>query len=145
MKLRSRVSTRRLKRVSVLASNFSGPEFPEFDPTPSPIGFDLDEDRSPGLSLPIILFSAACGLGLGIIVLYLTYRMLLLGLPMSAGIATLVVLGTLSVTGGGLSALTRSNPVANIVASCGLIVLAVLFFGFCSLVGALAAALLLNL
>jgi hypothetical protein len=119
---------------------------PDFLETPDDPLFDHDAelDLPAGPSLPIILFSAACGVGAGVIVFYIAYRMLMLSLPLSAGITTLLLLAVLSVVAGGLSALARSNPMANIVFGCGLIVLTVSFFGFCSLVGAFAAILLVN-
>lgn len=107
--------------------------------------FDLDDLRAAGPSLPIILFGTACGVGGGVIVLYLAYRVILFTLPVSAGIATFVLLAVLGSVAGGLSVLTRSHALANIVFSCGLILLTVFFFGLCSLVGALAATLILNL
>lgn len=121
------------------------PEFLEDPDDQTSLDFQPEADYPAGPSLPIILMSAACGIGAGIIVFYIAYRMLILSLPLSAGIATLCLLGVLSVTAGGLSALTGSSPLLNITFGCGLIVLTVLFFGFCSLVGALAAALMLAL
>jgi hypothetical protein len=120
---------------------------PDFFETPDdPLhDFEPDVDLPAGPSLPIILFSAACGIGAGIIVFYVAYRMLVLSAPLSAGMATLFLLGVLSVVAGVLSALTRSSPLANIIFGCGLIVLTVAFFLFCSLVGALAAALMLSI
>jgi hypothetical protein len=128
-----------------LAPDSLTPDFLEDPDDQTPLDFEPEADYPAGPSLPIILISAACGIGAGIIVLYVAYRMLLLSLPMSAGVATLCLLGVLSVTAGGLSALIRSNPLLNIVFGCGLIVLTVTFFGFCSLIGALAAMLLLSL
>ncbi|HMN28751.1 MAG TPA: hypothetical protein PKE45_11430, partial [Caldilineaceae bacterium] len=112
---------------------------PEFHEKPDDQLLDLDPevDFPAGPSLPIILFSAACGIGAGVIIFYVAYRMLFMSLPLSAGVATLFLLGTLSLVAGLLSALTRSNPVANIVFGCGLIALTATFFAFCSLVGAL--------
>lgn len=121
------------------------PDFLEDPDDQTPLDFEPEAEYPAGPSLPIILVSAACGIGAGIIVFYIAYRMLILNLPLSAGIATLCLLGILSVTAGVLSALTRSSPMLNIVFGCGLIVLTVSFFVFCSLVGALAATLLLAL
>jgi hypothetical protein len=120
---------------------------PEFHETPDDQLLDLDPevDLSTGPSLPIILFSAACGIGAGVIIFYVAYRMLIMSLPLSAGVTTLFLLGTLSLVAGVLSVLTRSSPLANIIFGCGLIILVVAFFIFCSLVGALAAALMLSL
>lgn len=97
-----------------------------------------------GPSLPVILFSAACGVGSGIIALYLAYRILLFDLPVSAGVATLVMLAVLGGSAAGLSVVTRSSAVANVALGCGLVVVTMLFFAFCSFVGALTATLLLN-
>jgi hypothetical protein len=126
-----------------LAPDSLTPDFLE-RPDEPPFELEPEVDLPAGPSLPIILISAACGIGAGIIVFYITYRMLLLGAPLSAGIATLVLLAILSMVAGVLSALTRSSPLANIIFSCGVIALTIAFFGFCSLVGALAAALLLS-
>jgi hypothetical protein len=128
-----------------LAQDFPKPDLLDTPDDLSPLDLDLADERQTGPSLPIILFSTACGVGSGIIVLYLTYRVFLFTLPVSAGIATFCLLAVLGVTGGGLSALTRSSAIANIAFSCGLIVISVFFFGFCLLVGALAATLILNL
>lgn len=50
----------------------------------------------------------------------------------------------LGMVGAGLSAVTHSRTtLPNIVISCGLIFLALLFFGLCTVFGALAATLLL--
>lgn len=97
------------------------------------------------ISWPIIFFSTACGVGLGILALYIAYRMIRLPLPWSAGLATLCMIGVLGGMSAGLSILTRSHTIANVALSCGLIVVTLLFFGLCSFVGALAATLLLTL
>jgi hypothetical protein len=129
-----------------LAQDFDRTDALDFDADTNPFDHTLfaeDEPRSP--SLPIILFSAACGISSGIIALYVAYRLILLSLPWSAGVATLVMLGVLSLTSAGLSSLTRSHLLANTAFSCGLLLLALFFFGLCSFVGALAATLLLTL
>lgn len=126
-----------------MAPDLPTPDFLEIPDDPSLLDFDPDADGPVGPSLPIILFSAASGIGVGIIAFYITHRLLVLNLPLSAGLATLLMLGILGVTSGGLSLLTRSNSPVNIVFSCGLLVMVIAFFGFCSLAGALAAALLL--
>jgi hypothetical protein len=128
-----------------LAPDFLTPDF--FDPNEeiNPLDLALDEIRPIGPSLPVILFSAACGIGSGIIGLYLAYRVLLFTLPVSAGLATLCMLAMLGGVAAGLSAVTRSNGMANIAFSCGLVMVTVLFFAFCSLLGAFAATMLLRL
>lgn len=129
-----------------MAQDFSRTDTLDFDADSNPfdpIDFAEDEPRTP--SLPIILFSAACGMSGGIVVLYIAYRLVQLTLPWSAGLATLVMMGILGVTSAGLSLLTRSHTVANVALSCGLLLLALFFFGLCSFVGALAATLLLTL
>jgi hypothetical protein len=128
-----------------LAQDFPTPDFLDTPDDLSPLDLELADEHPKGPSLPIILFGTACGVGSGIIALYLTYRVFVFTLPVSAGIATFCLLAVLGSTAGGLSAVTRSNAIANIVFSCGLIVISVFFFAFCSLVGALAATLILNL
>lgn len=125
-----------------MAPDFPTPEHIETPDDSTLFAADSATEYAAGPSLPIILFSAAGGLGVGVIAFYVTYRSLLLELPLSAGITTLTVLAVLSMLSGGLSALIRSNALLNTLFSCGLIVLMVLFFGFCSLLGALSAALI---
>jgi len=97
-----------------------------------------------GPSLPVILMSAACGVALGIIGLYLTYTVAGWGLPASVFVAALGASAGLGIAGAGLTGLTGSNAAAaNITMSCGLIVISLAFLGLCMLVGALAATLLL--
>ena len=106
--------------------------------------FDLIEEPDVAPSLPIILLSTATGLASGILGLYISYRAGGLGAPLSASVATLCLLAGLSISAAVLSILTDSRAVlANIGFSCGLILLSLLFFGLCSLMGALAAMLIL--
>ena len=106
--------------------------------------FDLIEEPDVAPSLPIILLSTATGLASGILGLYISYRAIGLGAPLSASVATLCLLAGLSISAAMLSILTDSRAVlANIGFSCGLILLSLLFFGLCSLMGALAAMLIL--
>jgi hypothetical protein len=95
-------------------------------------------------SLPIILFSAASGVAGGVIGLFITYRWLQWGIELSAGVATLVLLMSLGISGALLSAATgsRAAPV-NILFSCGLILLALFFLAICLVGGALIGTLLL--
>ena len=103
---------------------------------------DLDFDDS-GPSLPIILISAAVGIAGGVIGLYIFYTLLGWELPASVFVAVLGASTGLGVAGAGLTALTGSRAaVANIVMSCGLIMVSVVFLGLCMLVGALVATLL---
>lgn len=98
------------------------------------------EDRVRGPSLPIILIGAACGIAAGIIGLYIAYIALDLSGPISAAVATLALSFATGFTGAVLSALSGSRvAIANIGFSCGVIVLALLFFGLCAVVGALTA------
>lgn len=96
-------------------------------------------------SLPIILFSAACGVAGGVIGLYSGTALLDLGIELSAGVATLAMLFGLGISGAVLSALSgsRAAPV-NILFSCGLILLALMLLALCALAGALAGTLLLR-
>ncbi len=120
--------------------------YPEPDEGLDDLPVELDDhlDARFGPSLPIILFSAACGVAGGVIGLYVSYMLLQLGIELSAGIATLALLFGLGISGAVLSALTgsRAAPV-NILFSCGLILLALLMLALCVLLGALAGTLLL--
>jgi hypothetical protein len=111
-----------------------------------PIDWDEEpEEEADAPSLPVILFSAACGVAGGIIAFYFAYRTFGLPVEWSAGIGTLGLLFALGVSGAALSAAlgSRAAP-SNILFSCGLIVLALLFFTFCALVGGLGALILLS-
>jgi hypothetical protein len=97
-----------------------------------------------GPSLPIILFSTASGIGSGVIAFYLTYRVFQLTVQLSAAFTTLGVLFALGISGVALSSLTGSRAgLANILFSCGLLLLALMFFALCTLLGAIVAALVL--
>ncbi|MEZ4659134.1 MAG: hypothetical protein R2911_16345 [Caldilineaceae bacterium] len=110
----------------------------------SQFNFDLIEEPDVAPSLPIILLSTATGLASGILGLYVAYRTVGLGAPISAGVATVCLLAGLSLAAAILSILTDSRAVlANIGFSCGLILLSLLFFGLCSVMGALAAMIIL--
>lgn len=101
------------------------------------------DDGDSGPSLPIILLSAASAIAGGIIALYITYRLLELGIELSAGIATFCASLALGITGAGLSILSGSRAaMGNIAFSCGLIVISVLFLGVCTLLGAVMALVL---
>lgn len=112
----------------------NGPAYDHYDPA-------LDEDQP---SLIIILLSAACGVGAGVIGLYLTYTVLGWDAAPSVFVAVLALSLTLGIVGAGLTAVTDSRAaIKNITFSCGLVLIAVLFLGLCSVVGAVAAALFL--
>lgn len=97
-------------------------------------------------SLPIILLSAASGISAGIIALYITYRTLGLTIQWSVAISVFCLSAALGCTGALLSALTGSRAsMANIAFSCGLILVTLLFFTLCTLVGAIAATFILTL
>jgi len=96
-------------------------------------------------SLPIILFSTACGIAAGVIGLYLAHFILRLNIPISAGIGVLSMLGALAGAAFSLTRLIGSRAAAaNIGMSCGLAVFTLLFFAICTVAGALAAALILT-
>lgn len=98
-----------------------------------------------GPSLAIVLISAVVGMGSGVIVLYVTYQLLYLIAPLSAGLATLALLGGIGVSAGLLSRLTHSrSALLNAGLSCGLVFFTALFFGFCLLIGAVSATFLLG-
>ena len=103
-------------------------------------------ERQHAPSLPIILFSAASGVAGGVIALFVSYRWLEWGVEISAGLATLALLFCLGFSGAILSAAigSRAAPV-NILFSCGLILLALLFLALCLLVGALFGTVLVRL
>ena len=108
-----------------------------------PIAYDEFEEGDTVPSLPIILFSAASAIGTGIISFYTTYAVLGLTIQISAGLSTLGLLFVLGLTAAGLSIVSGSSAiVSNISFSCGLIVLALLFFCVCGLAGAIAATLI---
>ena len=102
---------------------------------------EIEETRP---SLPIILISAACGIAGGVVSLYIT-RIGLHWEPQPSVFAAVLGLSlSMGAAGAGLSALTGSRAaIANIVFSCALIGVSLLFFALCSLVGALGATLLL--
>ena len=117
--------------------------WPESD---SDFSYSGNEERDVSPSLPIILLSAACGLGVGMLGFYLGYSILHLGVSWSAAIATFGLLGGVAVVAGVLTVASRSQALlSNIGFSCGLIVMSMLFLGLCTLVGAIVATLVLIL
>lgn len=96
-------------------------------------------------SLPIVLFSAAGGVAGGVLTLYVAYGRMALAPELSAGLATLGLLFSLGISGALLSAATGSRAApANILFSCGVILLMIIFLGLCLLVGALAGTVLIR-
>ncbi len=105
---------------------------------------DAEQQRD-APSLPIILLGAFSGLGGGVIALYLASDVAGLNAPLSAGIATFAMLGLLGSMAAGLTVLTDSRAViSNVGFSCGLLVLSLLFLGFCLFLGAVVATLVLT-
>lgn len=85
-------------------------------------------------------------MGSGIIGYYIAYQKFGASIQTSAAIATLSLCLGISLSATTLSILTGSGAtLSNISFSCGLILLCVLFFGLCAIVGALAAAVLLSI
>lgn len=119
------------------------PQHRQDDSLPPYEDYELEiEETRP--SLPIILISAACGIAAGVVTLYIARMRLQWDLQPSVFVAVLGLSLGMGVVGAGLSALTGSRAaVANIVFSCALIGVSLLFFALCSLVGALGATLLL--
>lgn len=107
---------------------------------------DWEPPIAQGPSLPIILLSAASAIAGFITALYVAYRGFAFSIEASAAIATFFASVVLGVTGAALSFITRTRAAtSNIAFSCGLILLSLLFFGICLLVGAAAALVLLML
>jgi len=106
--------------------------------------YDTVDTATQGPSLPIILLSTASAIAGFITALYVAYRELALGIEVSAALATLFGSAVLGITGASLSAITRTRAAtANIAFSCGLILLSLLFFSLCLLVGAVGAFLIM--
>ncbi|HRW04077.1 MAG TPA: hypothetical protein P5121_03210 [Caldilineaceae bacterium] len=111
-----------------------------------PDRYEVQDEADPGPSLPIILLSAASAIAGFITALYVAYRELAFDIEISAAIATFFGSMVLGITGASLSAMTRTRAAtSNIAFSCGLILLSLLFFGLCLLVGAVGAFLLMML
>lgn len=110
-------------------------------------GFERSLGRDEGTpSLPVILVSAACGMGGGVLGLYFSYALFDWPVVWVAATTTLTLLFCLGLSGALMSAATGSRAApANILFSCGLIVAAALFLGLCLTIGALAATLLWSL
>ncbi len=105
---------------------------------------EIDRLNRSSPSLSIIFISAACGIGAGVIGFYFANILAGLSVEFSAGIATLSLCFGLGFTGALLSFVTGSQAaVSNILFSCGLVGLALLFLAFCTATGALAATLFL--
>jgi hypothetical protein len=114
-----------------------------YDDLPAELDDALDRQAVP--SLPVILFSAACGVGGGVIGLYIGYVMLGWSIELTAALGTLALLVSLGASGALLTALTGSRAApANILFSCGLILLSFLFLAVCAVLGALVGVLLIR-
>ena len=125
--------------LSSLFDQFDSEEY-----APSDFDRGLQDERS-GPSLPIILMGAASGIAAGIIGLYIAYIVLDLSVQLSAAVATLSLCSVLGFSGAGLSTLAGSRAVgANVAFSCGVILMTLIFFGFCTLAGAVGATLILT-
>lgn len=104
----------------------------------------MAEEARTGPSLPIILFSAAFGIAAAVIGFYLAWEIATLRLEWSVVAGVLALCFGLGASGAFLSAVTGSrSAMTNIGMSCGLIVITLLFFGLCIVVGALAATLMI--
>ena len=109
----------------------------------NPVYFEPD-DAAPSLS--IILISAACGIGFGIMGFFIAYQLLGFNIQTSGVIATITASLGLGLSGALLSAITGSRAaLVNISFSCGLMVATVVFFSLCTLVGAIAATFALSI
>ena len=96
-------------------------------------------------TLPIILFSVFAGVGSGVLAFFLCYETFLLGPAWSTGLTSLVVMGVVSDTAAFLSRLYDERTVwVNVGFGCGLTLLALLFIGFCLLMGLFAGTLALT-
>lgn len=105
---------------------------------------EQDVDRA-APSLPIILISAACGIASGVFGLYIGYVLLNLSIPLSAGLATLSMLFGLGISGAALTAaIGQRGAFYNMLFSCTLIVLVILFMTICATVGAIVATMLVR-
>ncbi|MFN2201294.1 MAG: hypothetical protein ACK2UO_08810 [Caldilineaceae bacterium] len=119
----------------------------ELFPSPFSHGSSLDRRTGDGRapSLPIVLISAACGITSGIIGLYISTNLFGLGIALSAAFTTLGLLLGLGVSGAALTAVTgERGAVVNIVFSCTLIALMVLFMTMCAVAGAALATFLVK-
>ena len=105
---------------------------------------DVDDyDDAP--SLPVVLLSAISGIGGGVIALYVGYGVLHLGIQLTAALATLGLLFGVGVSGAAMSAVTGTRGAAtNMLFSCGVIVLVLVFLSVCMVFGAVAATLLVT-
>ncbi len=138
-----RVIWQRRRAGVILFRQFSVRTSPEDTDADSPYEDILDGFDDSGPSLPIILISAAAGIAGGVIGLYIPYIVLQWDLPVSVFVAVLCASAGLGATGAGLTALTGDRAAtANIAMSCALIVISAAFLGFCVLVGALVATLI---
>jgi hypothetical protein len=142
----TRAPFRRQGQIAILTPDLYPNDL--FEETDDLRGADsLDEQDAPGTgpSLPIVLISAACGVAGGIFGLYISYGLLGLGPAVSAGAATVALLFCLGGSGAVLTAVMGARgALVNILFSCSLIVLVLLFMAMCMVVGAMLATLLLR-
>ena len=105
----------------------------------------LQPESNEGPSLSIILISAACGMAGGVFGLYISYGVLGWRISLSAGLTTLGLLVGLGLSGAALTAATgERGAVVNMVFSCTLVALVVLFMTMCAVAGAAVATLLMR-
>ena len=100
---------------------------------------------APTPTLPIILFSVFVGAGSGVLAFYLCFETFGLGTAWSAGLTALVLMGTVSGSAASLSRLHDERTVGvNVGFGCGLMLLIILFGGFCLLMGLFAGTIALT-
>lgn len=132
--------------MPVAVSDFVPLPLTQWPPAPLPIERVLADEVRDAPSLPIILVSAAIGVVAGVATFFVLWEIAGLRIEYSVGLGTLALLFGLGATGAVLSAATGSRAaVPNILFSCGVIMMILLFFGICTLSGALGATLLLFL
>lgn len=113
-------------------------------PARDPVDEFLLEQQRAAPSLPIILLSSVAGMAAGLIGYSAAAYWGEAGLELSVAAGTLGLCLGIGLTGAALSASTGSRAaLPNIAFSCGVILFTLLFFGLCSVVGALAATLFL--
>jgi hypothetical protein len=102
-------------------------------------------EQPPALpSLPVVLISVLIGLGSGVFGLYGAYVLLQLTIQASAAVATLSLIAGTSGVAAGFSSLTdRQATLVNVALSCGLVMLMLIFFSLCLLIGVITATLVM--
>ena len=103
------------------------------------------KEFSIGDRVGVAWISSACGIAGGVIGLYISYGLLDLSIAFSAGFTTLGLLFGMGISGAALSATTgERGAVVNMVFSCTLIMLIIMFMTTCAVVGAVIATLLVR-